>query len=393
MSESPSSLIAITRPVPEGENPPDKPRLSFFLRRIVLTHFKNYGSRAFDCSPGITFILGNNGLGKTNLLDAIYYSCFTKSYLSSSDLSVPGHGSGFFRIESHFSIGQDPYLVEIKYLKNEKKEVLLNGNKVEKLVDFIGKFPCVIIVPDDNQLILGGSEMRRKFLDATLSQLYPEYLSDLVIYNKVLAQRNALLRSFYENRSFDAALLETYDERLIRHGMPIHGQRKAFVEKLLPLFSGYYRQLFDGNEAVSITYDSALNTADYKTLIDEQMQSDRLAQRTTKGIHTDDLLFEMNGHPLKKLGSQGQQKTFLLSLKLAQYKLLKAQKGMAPLLLLDDIFDKLDRQRITAIFRLISSPEFGQVFITDTNKTLVEAMITELSIENYKMITLGEVQE
>ena len=361
----------------------------FQIEQIKLTNYKNYAFRTFDFCEKLNFIVGNNGIGKTNLLDSIYYSCFTKSYFTSSDLMVVNFENNFLRIETHFSINNDNQLLEIKYLKQGKKEVFVNKAKIEKQTEFIGKFPCVIITPDDNQLILGGSEMRRKFIDATLSQFSKEYFHNLVTYNKILAQRNALLKSFYENRTFDKTLLEVYNERLIECGNIIFKHRKSFLDQFVPLFNHYYHKIFDGNEIISITYDSCLLNADLKEVIQKNEQQDRTAQRTTKGIHTDDLVFELNGFPIKKIGSQGQQKTFLLSLKLAQYELLKSEKQIFPLLLLDDIFDKLDVDRIAKLFELINGNDFGQVFITDTNETEINSLIIEKQITNYKIINLG----
>ena len=363
-------------------------RNSFHIQQIKLTNYKNYAFSAFDFCNKLNFIVGNNGIGKTNLLDAIYYSCFTKSYLTSSDLMVTNFNGDFFRIETHFSLDDDNQLLEVKYPKQEKKEVFINKAKIDKQADFIGKFPCVIITPDDNQLILGGSEIRRKFIDGTLSQFSSEYLHKLITYNKILVQRNALLKSFYEQRTFDKTLLEAYNERLIECGNFIYKQRIDFLTKFIPVFKQVYEQIFDGNESISVTYDSCLLNADLKEVIQSNEQQDRAAQRTTKGIHTDDLILELNGFPVKKIGSQGQQKTFLLSLKLAQYELLKMEKQIFPLLLLDDIFDKLDVERIAKLFELINGDNFGQVFITDTNESTIQSLIVEKQISNHKMINL-----
>ena len=361
----------------------------FQIEQIKLTNYKNYTFKAFSFCEKLNFIVGNNGTGKTNLLDAIYYSCFTKSYLTSSDLMVVNFDNDFFRIETHFLFSNDNQLLEIKYLKQEKKEVFLNKAKVEKQAEFIGKFPCVIITPDDNQLILGGSEVRRKFIDGTLSQFSSKYLYNLITYNKLLVQRNALLKSFFDNRTFDKTLLEVYNEKLIECGNLIFEYRKSFLIRFLPIFNRIYHQIFDGNESIQITYDSCLLQNDFKEVLQNNEHQDRSAQRTTKGIHTDDLVFELNGFPVKKIGSQGQQKTFLLSLKLAQYELLKLEKQMPPLLLLDDIFDKLDVERIAKLFELINSDHFGQVFITDTNEATIQSLIIEKQITNYKIINLG----
>lgn len=363
----------------------------FQVRQIKLTNYKNYAHQSFDFDVKLNFIVGMNGIGKTSLLDAIYYSCFTKSYLTSSDLMVTNLMSDFFRVETNFLLNNDNQLVEIKYLKQERKEVFVNKVKIERQAEFIGKFPCVIITPDDNQLILGASELRRKFMDATLSQFSSEYLTNLIVYNKILVQRNALLKSFYENRTFDKTLLETYNQQLIKCGRLVFEYRQSFITQFIPVFKSVYQQIFDGKEDVSITYQSDLLNNDFEELIKNSENQDRSAQRTTKGIHTDDLQLELNNFAVKKIGSQGQQKTFLLSLKLAQYELIKMQKQIKPLLILDDIFDKLDATRITKIFRMVNEETFGQVFISDTDVERVKSFIAENQITNYKIINLGSV--
>ncbi|HRB93323.1 MAG TPA: DNA replication and repair protein RecF, partial [Chitinophagales bacterium] len=249
------------------------------------------------------------------MLDAIYYTCFTKSYLSSSDILNVRFTTEFFRIETHLDVNNTPHLVEVKYSKNEKKEILLDKSKLEKLADYIGKFPCVIITPDDSQLILGSSELRRKFLDASLSQYSSEYFQQLLLYNKILAQRNALLKSFYENRFFDKNLLDVYNQQLISSGNIIYTYRKDFIQQFNQIFCLFYHQIFEGNEEVSVQYTSDLHLKNFDSVLEDSISHDRNAQRTTKGIHTDDLVFELNHLPIRKIGSQGQQKTFLLSLK------------------------------------------------------------------------------
>lgn len=361
---------------------------TLYINQLKLSFYKNYVSGAFEFCNRLNLVVGNNGKGKTNLLDAIYYSCLTKSYHSSSDLMVLNFSGDFFRIETDFVLNSENQLLELKYIKHDKKELKVNKVKVERQADFIGKYPCVIITPDDNQLLLGGSEIRRKFMDFSIAQFSPQYLSNLLIYNKILAQRNALLKSFFENRTYDQPLLETYNAKLIAAGNVIVDYRKRFLEKFLPVFSNVYKQIFEGQETVSVTYESDLLDAEFEELINSLIQQDRLAQRTTKGIHTDDLRFELNGFPVKKIGSQGQQKTFLLSLKLAQYILLKEEKQCFPILLLDDIFDKLDYNRISKLFSMLNSEIFGQVFLSDTDDKKLQQLLTDNQIENYKFIHL-----
>lgn len=360
----------------------------FQIQELKLTNYKNYAFFPFVFDTKLNFIIGKNGVGKTSLLDAIYYVSFSKSYLSSSDLWVIQYDKDFFRIEARINIGADNQLIEVKYQKQIKKEYFINKAKLEKQAHLIGKFPAVIITPDDNQLILGASELRRKFIDATLSQFSSEYLDNLLLYNKVLLQRNALLKSFYENRNFNKELLSIYNQQLIVSGTKVFHYRKDFIAKFIPIFSKIYSEIFDGNELVNIKYESDLLEMDFEHLLQYAENNDRQAQRTTKGIHTDDFAFELNGYPIKKTGSQGQQKTFLLALKMAQFELLKKESNIMPILLLDDIFDKLDVQRIAQILQLINSEETGQVFITDTDLQRINLFIQQNNINNYKIITI-----
>lgn len=362
----------------------------FYIEQLKLSNFKNYAFITLDFDQKLNFIVGNNGIGKTNLLDAVYYSCISKSYFS-ADGMVPNFNNNYFRIESNVLLNTDNHLIEVKYLKQEKKEIFVDKLKVDKQADYIGRFPCVIISPDDNQLILGASEQRRKFIDSTICQFSAAYLSALVMYNKLLTQRNALLKYFFENKTYNADLLNTYDEQLALKGQFIYEFRKSFLQNFTPKVKEIYHAIFEGPEVIEIQYNSDLNEKGAAELLKENIKQDRYIQRTTKGIHTDDLSFSLNYHPVKKTGSQGQQKTFLLSLKLAQYELIKNEKNIKPLLLLDDIFDKLDAGRIDRLFRLIQSNEFGQVFITDTDEQRIQAFITNSNITNYKIIKVGSI--
>lgn len=361
-----------------------------YIHFISLVNFKNYATASFDFHPKLNIISGNNGLGKTNLLDAVYYTCVSKSYLS-TDNRVIRHDADFLRIESVFKHNDLSNKIEIKFPKTGKKELLLDDVKQDKIAEYVGKFPVVMVTPDDSELILGGSENRRRLMDAMLSQLSKAYLSDVLTYNKLLQQRNAALKSFYENRKTDLNLLQAYDQKRIPLAKKIHAARKIGVEALLPVFKQIYQTIFHGNETVNILYKSDLDEMDFEAMVQQSLLQDIAVQRTTKGIHTDDCLFELNTYPLKKIGSQGQQKTFLLSLKLAQYLLMKEKLGFSPVLLLDDIFDKLDSNRIQHIIRLVSSDEYGQVFFSDTEKHRMKKLFDENSVTSYKIIHLGEL--
>lgn len=362
----------------------------FFIQSIKLNNYKNYIFKELEFSSKINFIVGKNGLGKTNLLDAIYYTCFTKSYVSNDALAFRFEND-FFRIITSISKTNENQVVEIKNSKITKKEIFINHVRQEKQADYIGKFPAVIITPDDNELIIGASENRRRFIDATISQYSSEYLTNLLIYNKLLAQRNALLKSFAENRNFNQMLLDAYSEKMIPIGNYIFEERKQFLAAFNPIFLQTYNSIFEGNEQIKLEYESDLLQNSLENLLKISINNDRNAQRTTKGTHADDLLFTLNNYPIKKIGSQGQQKTFLLSLKLAQFEIIATKKGIKPLLLLDDIFDKLDTERISKIFQLIYSDAFGQVFISDTNESRIKQLIEENNITNYKIISLGEI--
>ncbi|MEZ5054495.1 MAG: DNA replication and repair protein RecF [Chitinophagales bacterium] len=360
------------------------------VQQLKLTNYKNYTFQHFVFGDKLNFIVGKNGIGKTTLLDAIYYTCFTKSYLTSSDILATNFDSVFFRIETNLTLQSDNQLVEVKYLKQEKKEILLNNAKIERLTDFVGQFPCVIITPDDNQFIIGTSELRRKFLDATISQFSAPYLQQLMLYNKIITQRNAYLKSCFEHRNYDSSLLEIYNQQLVQAGNFVFNARKQFIHRFIPIFHEVYHRIFNGNEQVQIRYESDLNDNDFEILLRNNENQDRQAQRTTRGIHTDDLVFELNQFPIRKTGSQGQQKTFLLSLKLAQYQIIQSEKQIQPLLLLDDIFDKLDTERIAKIFQLIHENSIGQVFISDTDIKRIQDIINTHSITQYNIIQLGE---
>ncbi len=335
-------------------------------------------------------IVGKNGLGKTNLLDAIYYTCFTKSYVSNEAFTFHFEND-FFRMMASVRVQDENHQIEIKNSKLTKKEIFINKVKQDKQAAYIGKFPAVIVTPDDSELISGSSELRRKFIDATISQYSYTYLVNLITYNKLLAQRNALLKSFAENRNYNEVLLDAYSEKMIPLANAIFEERKQFLVSFNPVFLQTYRSIFDGNELIKLDYESDLQHKHFGVLLTENRTTDKLAQRTTKGIHTDDLLFKLNDYPVKKIGSQGQQKTFLLSLKLAQYEIIKSKKGIKPLLLLDDIFDKLDNDRIAKIIQLVYSEEYGQVFITDTDENRIQKLILDNQITEYKIIKLGEL--
>jgi DNA replication and repair protein RecF len=342
-----------------------------FLNKLSLLNFKNHESLSLQFSKKINCFIGRNGVGKTNIIDAIYYLCLTKSYFNSVDQQNILFGKDFFRLEGDINKGTEIFKVVYKLPPNKRKELSVNETVVSKLSDHIGNFPCIIISPDDSQLVLGSSEERRKFLDVTISQVNHEYLEWLIAYMKVLAQRNAALKQFAETRKPDKHLLETYNKQLVPLGTKIYEARQVVIEKLQPIFQSFYREVSLEREHVSFVYNSQLHHKPLNVLLQENIDRDIMLQRTDAGIHKDDLDFYLGTNRMKKFGSQGQQKSFIIGMKLAQFEIIKrgAVDGFdsIPLLLIDDIFDKLDKDRSRKLVELIASNNFGQVFLTDTD--------------------------
>jgi DNA replication and repair protein RecF len=371
----------------------------FFLHKISLTRFKNYHFSTFDFTQRVIGICGLNGKGKTNLLDAAYYCCFTKSYFTKLDGLNMQFGSDGFRIEAHIKpppppeggteLSEDGKGDEIVCIFRGagKKEILLNGVQYTKLSEHIGKFPAVMIAPDDISLITDGSEERRRFMDTVLSQMDAVYLQQLVIYNKVLLQRNSLLKSFAELGKTDWQLLEVLDEQLIVPGNFIFEKRKGFTEALIPLVQKFYHRIADNDEEITLQYDSRLHDSSFYDLLNNYRQKDFAAQRSNAGIHKDDIVFQLNGQVFKTTASQGQRKSLLFALKLAEFELLKENKGFAPLLLLDDVFEKLDDNRMQQLLHWVCNENDGQVFITDTHKERLQEAFEKLNTA-YQIIEL-----
>lgn len=350
------------------------------IKDISLLQFKNYSQTTIRFDERIVGIGGNNGVGKTNLLDAIYYLCFTKSYFNSRDQQNVQKGAAGFRIEGHFQ--KEDQLTDIVCIlrENGKKEFLASGEPYEKFSHHIGRFPCVIIAPDDVQIITGGSEERRRFLDALLSQLDPEYLQNLIEYNKVLQQRNSFLKSQADRRLSDKSLLEVYDSQLARPGNWIFNRRHHFLQKLLPLVGQFYSQIAGTEEPVTLGYESQLLHAPFADLLRQGLEKDLYLQRTGSGIHKDDIYMGFADQPFKSIASQGQRKSLLFALKLAEYETLKKDKGYPPILLLDDVFEKLDAQRMHNLLDRVCVRDQGQIFITDTHPERIRHEMDKLSV-------------
>lgn len=357
------------------------------LKSLSLINYKNFSSQAFEFNSKINCFVGNNGVGKTTVLDAIYHLSFGKSYFNPIASQNIKHHEDFFVINGDYSKHETDEKVVISVKRGQKKVIKRNGKAYEKFSEHIGFLPLVIISPADRDLIVEGSDTRRKFIDSVISQSDKTYLSLLISYNKVLTQRNALLKYFALNNTFNADTIEVYNAQLNDFGSQIFDKRNAFLETFVPIFKARYEAISNGNETIDLVYKSDLHETDLLTLLNTSLNKDKAVQYTSKGIHKDDLLFTIDEHPIKKFGSQGQQKSFLIALKLAQFDFIKAESKVNPILLLDDIFDKLDAQRVTQIITLVKNDDFGQLFISDTHAERTEDTIKKVH-QSYEMFKL-----
>jgi len=357
------------------------------LEQLHVLNFKNISEKTFHFTKKINCFVGKNGQGKTNLLDAIYYLAFGKSYFNPVALQNIRHEEDFFVVEGVFNKTDKREQIVCSLKKGQKKVLKRNGKIYDKFADHIGLIPLVMISPSDQDLIYEGSETRRKFIDLVISQQDGTYLQQLIQYQKILTQRNALLKYFALNRVFDPDTLIVYNEQLHGLGTEIHQKRKTFIEEFHPIFTKYHREITNEGETVDIRYESQLHEKPLLELFNDSLQKDRMLQYSSTGIHKDDLVFELNGHSLKKFGSQGQQKSLLIALKLAQFDFIKKQSGVAPILLFDDIFDKLDAERVQQIVNMVNKAAFGQLFITDTHEERTELIVksTDLDYEIFKI--------
>ena len=356
------------------------------LQSISLTQFKNYQSQHFSFSKKVIGICGNNGIGKTNLLDAIYYLCFTKSYFMNSDASCVRQGQQGFRIEGkilQMAEGLLPQNLKVTSILREtgKKEFSVNDEVYTRTSKHIGKLPCVIIAPDDVELILGGSEERRRFLDAMLSQIDGDYLQQLMEYNKLLQQRNSLIKRFVEQGKVDNDLLFVMNNQLATRGQYIFTVRNSFLEQFLRQVAIHYHAISQRDEPVELRYRSQLHEQPMEMLLPSNFQKDMALQRTTTGIHRDDLELLLAKQPFKQIASQGQRKSLLFALKLTEFETLQQKKGFAPFLLLDDVFEKLDAGRMENLLKEVCIEKAGQVFITDTHRERLEKNLMSIGAD------------
>lgn len=358
-----------------------------YLKKISLFNYKNFSEANFDFDSKINCFVGKNGIGKTNVLDAIYHLAYGKSYFNPLAVQNIKHNEEFFVIDGEFEKDGRSEQIVCSLKKGQKKILKRNGKQYDKFSDHIGFIPLVIISPADRDLIVEGSETRRKFIDSVISQLDANYLQKLIQYQKIISQRNALLKYFAINHVFEKDTLNIYNEQLHELGQAIFEKRKDFLENFLPIFNKHHQAITGNAETVQVVYDSHLHEKDLFLLLDESLAKDRILQYTSAGIHKDDLSFEIDHHPIKKFGSQGQQKSFLIALKLAQFEFVKQKSKQNPILLFDDIFDKLDETRVGKIIEMVNDDNFGQMFISDTHPARTEAIIKSTH-QTYKIFNL-----
>lgn len=351
------------------------------LEKISVVNFKNHLEAEYVFSDAINCFTGNNGVGKTNILDAIYYLSFSKSFFNAIDSHNINFNQDFFIVQGEYAKGDITEKVHIGLKKGKKKIVKRNDKPYKRLADHIGLYPLVMVSPADVNLIIEGSDIRRKFIDGVISQYDKLYLEHLLKYNKALAQRNALLKQFYEQQYFDQDSLDLWNLQMTQYAEPVYETRKKFLDQFIPIFQKYHEMVSGGKEEVSLSYVSQLSDKRMSELFETHLNADLKSQHTRVGIHKDDLEFLIGGHSIKKYGSQGQQKTYLLALKLAQFEMIKNVKSMKPILLLDDIFDKLDKTRVKALMELVSAHNFGQIFISDTNATRIVELFEDIDLE------------
>ncbi len=340
-----------------------------YLKKLSLINFKNYPEAELTFSSHVNCLTGNNGEGKTNILDAIHYLSFCKSFFNPIDSQNILHDALFFLIQGIFDNNNEEEEVYCGLKRNQKKHFKRNKKEYNRLAEHIGLYPLVMVSPADSELITEGSESRRKFIDSVIAQFDREYLENLIAYNKVLSHRNAVLKQIADSGRFDKDVLEIWDVQLIDYGKKIYEKRNNFIKSFIPIFQKYYELISGRREKVGMEYTSHLHDTNFADVLTNALNRDRAMQYTTVGIHKDDLEFTIDTHSLKKYASQGQQKSFLIALKLAQFDFIKNIKKVTPVLLLDDIYDKLDDLRVKQLMDLVSSDNFGQLFITDTHPT------------------------
>jgi DNA replication and repair protein RecF len=358
------------------------------LRSLTLNNFKNYEFVEIELSSKINCFAGANGVGKTNILDAIHYLSLTKSFFNSIDSVNIRHGEDYFIIQGEMIRNGDEDRLYCAFQKQKQKTMKRNGKEYKKLSEHVGNYPVVMISPADSSLITEGSEERRKFMNKIISQYDAVYLDSVIQYNKAILQRNRLLKDF-KTSNIDGDMLAVWDAQLVKHGAYIYDARKKLIDELKPVFQEYYSLISSSKERVKLEYISHLNDGDFEKTLADSLKKDLYLEYTTVGVHKDNLALEMNGFPIKTIGSQGQQKSFLTALKLAKFDYIKRMSGYPPMLLLDDIFDKFDSERVEQIIRLVNSSMFGQIFITDTHCNRLQDILSLHNAE-YKLFNISD---
>lgn len=364
------------------------------INQLALTNYKSYTDIAITLHPKLNCFVGNNGVGKTNLLDAVYYLCMCKSYFSATDQYTIRNSEQFMVLNATFEKDGKEENLQCGLHREKKKSFRRNKKEYARLSEHIGLFPVVMVSPADIQLILGGSEERRKYMNGVIAQYNKTYLEDTIHYNRILAQRNRLLKDGPESSETEDLLL-VLDDQMAVLGNKIFRERSRFVEKFLPVFTRLYKFISNERESVELVYHSQLDQGEFQELLNQSRAQDVSARYSTVGIHKDDLVLHIDGAPIRKVGSQGQQKTYLVALKLAQFQFFREEKNITPLLLLDDVFDKFDAERVRQILRLVGDDAYGQIFITHTNLDRMNHLLKELDIAHklFYVETDGRVNE
>jgi len=360
-----------------------------YLKKLALTNFKNYELNELEFSPKINCFVGNNGVGKTNILDAIHYLSLTKSFFNSIDSISIKHGEDYFIVRGTFVRDDEEDQIYCAFQKQKQKLLKRNGKEYKKLSDHVGRYPVVMISPADSALISEGSEDRRKFMNKIISQYSAEYLDSVLKYSKALQQRNKFLKDINTSGNFDPDVLAIWDAQLVKYGSYVYNEREVLINELIPVFQEYYSLISSGKESVKLKYRSHLSEGNFAETLQNSFNKDRYLEYTTIGIHKDDLLLEMNDFLVKSLGSQGQQKSYLVALKLAKFDYIKRKAGFSPILLLDDIFDKFDSERVEQIIRLVGNHRFGQIFITDTHQNRLKDILSSHKTD-YKLFRIAD---
>lgn len=352
-----------------------------YLDHLSLSNFKNYSDSEISFSSKINCFVGDNGVGKTNILDAIHYLSLTKSYFTNIDTNCIKHGEDYFLIKGSFPAGREIDRVHCGFQKGKGKVFRHNNKEYTRLSDHIGKYPVVMISPFDSSIISGGSDERRKFMNGVISQYDREYLESVIRYNKALKNRNTLLKQYAQKGGFDREMLRLWEEQMINYAGHVYNMRKSFLGDMIPVFQEYYNHISGEREKVELIYRSQLDEASFADLLEESLHKDRALQFTSTGIHRDDMKLLMNGHSIREIGSQGQQKSYLVALKLAKFEFISKKGGIKPILLMDDIFDKFDARRVEQIIKLVSEQRFGQIFISDTHRDRLNLILSGSDVD------------